>query len=151
MFSWLKKVLAPASPTSAPLFFKDNAAAFDYACSALSNELKAGVFLPALVRDGAAFLAGGAAVQRQPDGSQVAILTVASSEGGFLVLASSAGKSGPTLKPNDLVVWQAGELVTTFEPTVKDPRSAWGGLILAKLLPEYTQGRGWAVMEQFKT
>ena len=150
MFSWLKKVLAPASPTSAPLFFKDNAAAFEYACSVLSNELKSGAFLPALVHDGSAFLVGGAAVQRQPDGSQVAILTVSSSDGGFLVLASSAGKSGPTLKPNDLVIWQAGELITTFEPRVKDPRSAWGGLILAKLLPEYTQGRGWAVMEQFK-
>jgi hypothetical protein len=150
VFAWLKNKKAPPAGAGVPLFFKDNAAAFAFACSNLAQELKAGIYLPALVQDGSTFLVGGASVQRNPDRNQLALLSVCSADGGFPLLASSASPNGPVLKPDDLVIWQAGSPVAALSSSVSDQRSSWAGLIVAKLLPEYTPGRGWAVMEQFK-
>ena len=150
MFNWLKKTKLSASAGVPPLYFKDNAAAFKYACDFLLTEMKTGAYLPALVQDAAELLGAGNAVRKQPDGNQTALLTVSSKDGGFTVAAATAGPKGPELKPGDLVVWLAGEPIAQLQGKYEDARMAWGGLIVAKLLPEYTEGRGWAIEQPFK-
>lgn len=70
------------------------------------------------------------------------MLKVCSKANGFMVMASSASPQGPNLKPGDLVAWQAGSQVPALASLSPDSRSTWVGLVLAKLLPEYTAGRG---------
>ncbi len=150
MFDWLKKT-KPAVPASVPpLSFKDNAAAFKYACDFLLTDLRTGAYLPALVQDASELLGAGNAVKKQSDGNQTALLTVSAKDGGFTVAAATAGPSGPDLKPGDLVMWLAGQQIAHLQGKYEDPRMTWGGLIVAKLRPEYTEGRGWAIERPFK-
>ena len=151
MFSWFKKpVPALLESSTIPLFFKDTQAAFTYACDYLQIDLKEGAVLPALVLDAAAALGGGAPVRHQPDGIQIAMLRVCAKDGGYMVIASSVSANGPVLQPGDLVAWQASTPVDALATQFPDPRSTWSGLILARLLPEYTVGRGWAIHQPFK-
>lgn len=150
MFDWLKKTKPNAVAAKPPLYFKDNTAAFKYACDFLLSEMRTGAYLPALVQDASELLGSGNSVNRQPDGNQTALLTVSSKDGGFTVAASTAGTKGPQLKPGDLVVWLAGEPIAHLQGKYQDPRMTWGGLIIAKLRPEYTEGRGWAIEQPFK-
>ena len=151
MFGWFKNPVLPALQSSEiPLSFKDTQAAFKYACDYLQIDLKEGVVLPALVLDAAAAVGGGAAVRHQPNGIQIAMLRVCAKDGGYMVIASSASANGPALQPGDLVAWQAGTQVDALATQFPDPRSRWSGLILARLLPEYTVGWGWAIHQPFK-
>lgn len=150
MFNWLKKTKQSAAPAAPPLYFKENSAAFKFACEFLLTEVKEGTYLPALVQDASEVLGPGNAVKKQHDGNQTALLTVAASDGGFTVAAATVGPKGPGLKPGDLVMWLAGEPIAHLQGKYEDPRMIWGGLIVAKLLPEYTQGRGWAIEQPFK-
>ena len=143
MFGWLKK-----SNETPSLRFKDCAAAFAYACEFLQCELSSNAVLPALVLD-ARTVGGEVAVKVQPDGNQVTMLRVCSRDNGFMVMASSASPHGPKLKPGDLVAWQAGSQVPELALLSPDSRSTWVGLVLAKLMPEYTMGRGWAIEQPF--
>ena len=144
MFGWLKK-----SNATPPLRFKDFEAAFSYACQSLQSELSSGAVLPALVLD-ARDVGGEVAVKVQPDGIQLTMLKVCSKDNGFMVMASSASSQGPVLKPGDLVAWQASSQVAELAAISPDSRSNWVGLVLAKLMPEYTSGRGWAIEQPFQ-
>ena len=144
MFDWLKK-----TKTEPPLYFKDADAAFAFACEFLQCELSSDSVIPALVLD-ARTVGGEVAVKVQPDGIQVAMLKVSSKDNGFMVMESTASSQGPSLKPGDLVAWQAGSQVAALAALSPDPRSTWVGLILAKLQPEYTSGRGWAIEQPFR-
>ena len=150
MFNWLKRTKAAARSPVPPLYFKDNAAAFKYTCDFLLTELKTGAYLPALVQDASELLGAGNAVKKQSDGNQTALLTISAKDGGFTVAAATAGPNGPDLKPGDLVVWLAGEPIGHLQGKYEDLRMTWGGLIVAKLRPEYTDGRGWAIERPFK-
>ncbi len=151
MFSWFKKSLPSQSPPNAlPLYFQDTHSAFEYACEFLHNELVAGAILPSLVLDVRAAKGSDVAVRLQPDGTQVVRLRVCSKDGGYMVMASTVGANGPSLQPGDLVAWQAGLAVEAMASQFPDTRSMWTGLILAKLLPEYTTGRGWAIEQTYK-
>lgn len=150
MFNWLKSKKPPANLVEPSLHFKDNVAGFEYACEFLLTELKSGAYLPALVQDASEHLGSGNRVKKQADGNQTALLTVSAKDGGFTVAASTAGPNGPDLKPGDLVIWLAGEPIEQFQGKYDDPRMTWGGLIVAKLRPEYTDGRGWAIERPFK-
>ena len=143
MFGWLKK-----SNATPPLRFKDSEAAFAYACEFLQSNLSPGAVLPALVLD-ARTVGGEVAVKVQPDGTQITMLKVCSKDNGFMVMASSASPQGPKLRPGDLVAWQAGSQVAELASLSPDSRSTWVGLVLAKLMPEYTSGRGWAIEQPF--
>jgi hypothetical protein len=149
MFSWFKKSMseAPAS-VAQPLRFKDSHAAFAYACEFLQSELTTGEVLPAIVLD-AKTVGGEVSVKRQPDGIQMVMLRVCSKDNGYMVIAATASNRGPELQPGDLVAWQAGAPIEALASQFPDPRSKWGGLILAKLLPEYTMGIGWAIEQPF--
>ena len=150
MFNWLKKSRPNASNVVQPLYFKDSAAAFKFACEFLLTELKSGAYLPALVQDASELLGAGNVVKKQADGNQTAMLLVSGTDGGFTVAAATSGPSGPELKPGDLVVWLAGERISHLQGKYEDPRMTWGGLIVAKIKPEYTTGRGWAIEQPFR-
>jgi len=138
-------------PATRPLYFKDGAAAFEYACQFLHAELQESVVLPALVQDARDLLGAEEPIVRMKDGSQMLALRVCSKDGGFLVLAGTLSAVGPSLKPGDLVAWQAGKPITRESPELqKDPRSGWVGIALAQLKPEYIVGRGWAIQEPFR-
>lgn len=126
-----------------PLFFKDGASALEYACKFMECPLHDGSFLPALVLDPREMLGAATAIQTQKDGNQVAMLRVASSDGGFIVFAATAGPKGPKLQPRDLVAWRAAKHSADVAASMgaKDNRSGWVGLVVGTLKPEHRDGQ----------
>lgn len=90
-----------------PLFFNDEAAALAHACRYMECPLKEGSMLPALVLDASEMFGTTQAVRIDSDGTQIALLRVASSDGGFLVLAPTVGPEGPRLRAFD---WSSTEV-----------------------------------------
>jgi hypothetical protein len=90
------------------------------------------------------------AVKLQGDGNQIAMLHVASNDGGFLVVATTANPKGPKLQPGQLVAWNAMKYVPGIAEaaTAKDKRFGWVGLIVGTLKPEHVNGR-WTGGERF--
>lgn len=151
MVSFLKRLFSSTgSPAVSPLYFKDANGAFEFACKFLQTELVTKAILPALVMDATEEFGADQPVALMPDGTQMLALRVSSIDGGFLVLSGTLSANGPQLQPNDLVAWQASQQVPRESPELTiDPRSKWVGLVLAKLKPEYTNGRGWAIEMPF--
>jgi hypothetical protein len=110
--------------------------------------LVAGMPLPALVLNSREMSGTGEAVARRTDGHQVALLRVASSDGGFIVGAGTSGPKGPQLEPGQLVLWRAGEYVPELGKGGKDAREGWAGLIEGTLKPEFVSG-AWVGGERF--
>jgi len=76
------------------------------------------------------------AVQIQKDGTQIAMLKVASADGGFPVVARTPLAGGGKLKPKDLVLWVPMLWSNDIVPPDVDERFGWVGFIVAKLKPE---------------
>jgi hypothetical protein len=152
MFGFLRRrTLPPAKGAAAnmpPLYFKDAEAAFEQACQYMECPLCEGVGLPALVLDARELFGVATAVKVRPDGNQIAVLRVVSSDGGFVVNAVTAGPKGPALHPGELVWWQAGTYSPEVAAVAKDKRFGWVGLIVGTLKPEYVNGE-WAAGERF--
>src|ERR1700736_2933834 len=125
-----------------PLHFKDGDAAFEFCCEYTECPLVAGGSLPALVLDSRGMSGTVEAVARRKDGCQVALLLIASRDGGFIVAASTSGPKGPTLEPGQLVLWRAGQYVTEPGKGAKDECDGCAGLIEGTLKPEFVNG-GW--------
>ncbi len=74
----------------------------------------------------------------KPDGTQQAVLKVASEDGGFIVNSQTAKPGGEPLAPGDIVIWLPWQYVD--HPLLKesdiDPRFGWVGFIVAKVKPE---------------
>ena len=141
---------APEAPP--PLVFRDAAEALAYACEFLELPLRERAFLPAIVLDARKELGAKDPVQTRADGKQVAVLRVASADGGFGVIATTLGPQGPKLAPGDFVAWQAGtyrEEVATNVGAI-DQRSGWTGVIIGTLKPELRDGR-WLGERKFST
>lgn len=137
-----KKPMVPLADASGVpvLFFKDGSAAIEYACKYMDCTLKEGSFLPAIVLDAKELFGAPSAVKTEENGNQVATLRVASDDGGFLVLASTAGPKGPKLLPGQLVAWDAMKYVPAVAQSVKDKRFGWVGLIFGTLKTEHRNG-----------
>jgi hypothetical protein len=106
-----------------------------------------------LVLDATKELGAHDAITLMPDGIQMLALRVSSKDGGFIVLSGALSANGPRLCPGDLVTWYAGQRAPRPRETpelMRDPRSQWIGLTVAKLKPEYTSGRGWTIEEPFR-
>jgi len=131
-----------------PMYFKDGTAAFSAICEYMECPLGEGSSLPALVLDARELFGTASAIKIEPNGIQVAAIRVASSDGGFVVLASTLGPKGPRLEPGQLVVWQAGEFSPAVAKVSQDPRFGWVGLIVGTLKPEWRDG-GWRGGERF--
>jgi hypothetical protein len=152
MFDFFKRKKTPSASTSSvtvpPFFFKDGQAAIEYCCEYMECPLSEGCFLPALVLDARTEFGTAVAVKIQDDGNQIAIIRVASSDGGFKVAASTAGPKGPTLQPGQLVAWRAGKYVPEVAQAAKEKRFGWVGIIEGTLKPEFVNG-GWIGGEKF--
>ncbi len=131
-----------------PLVFKSNEAAFEYACRFMQCDLAEGAFLPALVVDAREMFGASKALARPSDGTQVAVLRVASRDGGFVVAAQTVGANGPELSPGDFVAWQAAEFSSRIAAGSDDPRFGWVGLILGRLKAQWA-AEGWVGGERF--
>jgi hypothetical protein len=104
--------------------------------------------LPAIVMDASKLLGIREAVTVGADGYQIALIRVASTDGGFLVLASTASQHGPKLQPGKLVVWRAEKHSSKIAQNSSDKRFGWVGLILGTLKTEYRDGM-WIGGERF--
>lgn len=142
------KVSSDGDAGRPPRFFPDGIAALRYACRLLECPLHEGAFLPAVVLDPREMF------DKRPklkpaDGSQVAFLCVASNDGGFVVVASTAGPKGPRLEPGQLVAWKALRYLPEIASTVSDSRFGWAGVIVGTLKPELRNGC-WGAGEIFR-
>lgn len=153
LFKWKRSLPSdPALPSRFPFLFKDNMAAFEFACQYLDCTLTEGGNLPALVLDPRELFGTSSSTKIQQDGTQIATLRVASNDSGFIVFASTLGANGPTLQPGQLVIWQAGRYVAQVAEAAKtkDKRIGWAGLIIATLKPEYREGC-WIIDKRLST
>ena len=152
MFDFFKRKKSIKLPTKdsgiPPLYFNDGTAAFEYACKYMECALDDSSLLPALILDSRKLFGTQAAVKIQDDGNQLAILRVASNDGGFLVASTTTNPKGPRLIPGQLVAWQAMKYVPDIAVTTNDKRLGWVGLIVGTLKTEHING-GWTVGERF--
>jgi hypothetical protein len=132
------------------LTFEDGFEALTYSCQHVDYPPSKGALLPAVVIDGSDVLGSIEPVKTNPDGNQVALLRVASSDGGFTVMATTAGPRGPRLRPGQLVLWRALSYSSLVTRTASDDRFGWLGLISSTLKPEWHDGR-WIEEERFET
>jgi hypothetical protein len=123
-----------------PLFFKDNQSAFEYSCEYLDCSVAENRCLPALVLDAKGLFGTATAVLINDDGSQAALLAVASSDFGFRVMATTIGSKGPILEPGQLVAWRASVYAPKLAKASNDKRFGWVGLIEGTLKPEFVNG-----------
>jgi hypothetical protein len=131
-----------------PLVFEDGSAALEYACKFMECSLHEGSNLPAVVLDSRELFATPTAVRTQDDGNQIAMIRVASDDGGFVVPATTAGPNGPKLQPGQLIAWIAMKHLPEITQTMKDKRFGWVGLIVGTLKPEHRSG-SWVGDERF--
>ena len=143
LFDRSKTSKADAAATPPAMVFASGAEAVDYACQFLECPLRERSFLPAVVLDASAELGARQPVETRADGVQVAVLRVASADGGFAVIAATLGPRGPKLAPGDFVAWQAGKYKEDVASTLGaiDKRSGWSGTIIGTLKPELRDGR----------
>lgn len=115
--------------------FKSGEGFFRHWCDYGDNHLAADQPIVALVLDARKFAGTQTAVKTRDDGIQVAVVRIASDDGGFEVIAETAGHGDP-LAPGDVVMWLPGQYLEHMAEQVPDPRSAWVGLIVAKVANE---------------
>jgi hypothetical protein len=77
----------------------------------------------------------------KPDGTQQAVLKVASEDGGFIVNSQTAKPGGEPLAPGDIVLWLPWQYMEhpLIEEADLDKRFGWVGFIVAKVKPEVDQ------------
>lgn len=131
MFSISEKAKQPLKT----LHFKTNQEFFDYQCQYGVTDIQPNRGIVAIVIDAVAEFGAQASVHYSEEGISRAILRVASTDGGFIAVAETAGPSDKPLKPGDLVVWVPIERQQFLENAVGDERTAWLGLILAEINP----------------
>ena len=128
------------------LVFRDGFDALTFICRHIEDPPSEGASLPAVILDASDMFGEG--VKINPDGNQVALLRVASSDGGFAVIATTAGANGPALKPGQLVLWQALSYSGALAQAAFDDRFGWLGVITGTLKLEWWDGR-WVINEQY--
>lgn len=136
-FSWQKFPVMPQFYAEPAL---GNKAAFEYACAYMDDDIKKGHVMPALVvRPGPA----------GRDGLQSVLVRVCGRNGGFEVVAKTAGCEGPSLQAGDLVVWLPVVYLQEAGALLQDARCGWSGKILGTLKPILDMEEGWRRGEKF--
>jgi hypothetical protein len=116
--------------------FKSSAGFFDVQCKVGHTKIEKDKGIVALVLDARERIGGSVAVKIEQDGRQLAILRVASDDGGFIVLAHTPSARGDKLQPDDLVIWVPSVYCDELGEAMQDKRSGWVGLITDKIAPE---------------
>lgn len=135
MWPFLKKN-TPSVPGILP--FKSGAAFLESQCTFGHTDIQPNQGVVALVLDARREFGTPAAVKVEADGRQMAMLKVASTDGGFVVPAYTATGKGDRLKPDDVVIWVPLEYNGDMAEKVADvdPRFGWIGIIVATVAPE---------------
>lgn len=120
------------------LVFKDGEAFLKLQCKFGQTEIIPGRGIVAYVVDAAREFGVTTAVKRQPNGTQMAMLKVASEDGGFLVMSTTATEKGDPLNPGDCVIWVPMQHQAAMVDAIEgvDPRFGWIGFIVAKIAAE---------------
>lgn len=116
--------------------YKSAEAFFESQCKYGYTALKEGSGIVAIVLDSRKEFGTSVAVKTQPSGNQLATVKVASEDGGFITFAETLSAGGDRLDPGDLVIWIAGSYLPELAESIGDARSAWMGLIVAKIAAE---------------
>lgn len=120
------------------LVFKNGEAFHEYQCKFGHTVIEPKQGIVALVLDASKEFGTSAAVKIEEDGRQMAMLKVASNDGGFIVPAYTPTGNGDRLKPDDVVIWVPIEYSKETVERVDgvDARFGWVGFIVAKVKPE---------------
>lgn len=150
MLGWLFSREKSPKVNGLPLVFKNNEGFFEYQCKFGDVKLEEKKGLVAIVLDARKEFGTSSPVKVEADGSQLAMLRVASDDGGFVVPAKTAS-NGPLLKPGDLVFWvpikhEAPLLPEQFEV---DPRFFWVGFIVLKIDRVIDAGSKWRILSKY--
>ena len=116
--------------------FKSGAGFLDYQCKYGHTEIKPKQGLVALVLDPSKEYGVANAIKLESDGRQMAMLKVASDDGGFTVMAQTPTGKGDRLKPDDVVIWVPMNYSKQIVAKGIDDRFGWIGFIMAKVKPE---------------
>lgn len=140
MWPFSKKPTAPPPLPKSNVLMKatSNDAFFEMQCQYGYTDIKSGKGIAAIVIDGTKDWGAPVAVKLEDDGTQLAMIKVASTSGGFVVPAKTAWKGAP-LSVGDLVTW----VPMTFSRQMKRVHKDWGwtGPIVAKIEP--AEGPDW--------
>lgn len=129
-----KKHARQGLPTVLP--FKSGAAFFQSQCDYGHTDLKENMGVIALVLDAKKEFGTQAAIKIEKDGSQLAMIRVASDDGGFVVPATTPSAKGDRLKPDDVVIWVPMVYQKELGEKLGERRAGWIGMIRAKVAPE---------------
>lgn len=116
---------------------------FKYQCKYGQTSIAPNQGIVALVLDASVEFGTPVAVKVESDGRQMAVLKVASEDGGFVVCAYTPTGKGERLKPGDVVVWLPVSYCEDIVHNNKDVdlRLGWVGLIVAKVALEIRAGQ----------
>ncbi len=114
--------------------FKDGKSFFDMMCQYGGTELKVGMGVVGIVVDARKEYGQNVVAKLEDDGTQVAMIKVASRKGGFDVPAKTPGK-GDMLEAGDIVVWVPMKYDAKFAKNSGSKDFGWIGLIMAKIAP----------------
>ena len=137
----------PKPPT---FVFKDGESFFKIQCKYGQTDIVKERAVVAIVLDAKSLFGAEMPVKLEADGSQMAVLRVASPDGGFLVPASTASNRGDPLMPGEVVHWLPMHFDQNVGNALGDARAGWVGLIIRKVAPEMdTVGSGWKVLSSY--
>ncbi len=121
------------SQKPATFVFTDPEAFFRMQCKYGDTDIQAGKGIAAIVLDAKKEFGTAIAVGRDSDGRQLAVLRIASPDGGFIVSACTPSSEGESLLPDDIVLWVPSPHSSEVAEGFGDSRSGWIGLIRAKV------------------
>ena len=125
-----------SAPGLSNLVFKSGEAFVDYHCKYMVTDLEVGMPLAAVVLDARKRFGTKDEVKVDDEGIQTVAIRVASNDGGFIALASTASGDGDKLKVGDAVAWVPGKHLPDLGAAAGDSRTGWVGLVVAKVAPE---------------
>lgn len=140
LFDWIVAGSHLPPPADIPdvWVFKNNISAFDLACEYLKNELRVGAKLPALVERIGVF-------ERDPS-VQLCCIKIASRGGGFDFVCPTLNGQVPRIEVGDLVLFTIGAFLNDqLRNSEITSQLNMFGFVTAKLKPEFSLTRGWAV------
>ncbi len=130
------------SDQSTDLTFTDGASAFEYSCQCLDCTVEPKKPLPALVLDAREHFGQTTPTKINDDNTQTVVLRIPSPDGGFVVLARTAGPEGPALSGGELVAWMPLLYNETLAKETDEAGFGWVGVIMGTLKPILREG-GW--------